>query len=265
MAQEDPLLPGSPWPAYRQADGSWRPPRREGLARLLAKAGYGARPRTEALVRQGRLTVDGRVVRDPGHPVEPESAVRLDGEVLREAPRHYLAMHKPGGVECQPQGGSRNDVGRYLTADLIGLEAAGRVAARSRGLLLLSNDHWWNTLVCANDRLERGYEVLIDGQVGRAELDVICAGMHLPALGHVRADLAVVVGERPEGSVVRVSIRGGHDRQIRASFAAVRRQVLRQVRISLGPVTLHGLDGGQHRALNAAEIRALVGPQDASG
>jgi 23S rRNA pseudouridine2605 synthase len=259
VAPADQTLPDSPWPAYRRPDGSWLPPRREGLVRVLAKAGYGARNRAQALVHDGRLTIDGRVVRDPGQPVGPDSEVRLDGEVLREAERRYLVMHKPAGVECQPQGASGRDVGRFLGSDALGLEPAGRLATRSRGLLLLSNDLWWNTRVSANDRLERGYEVLIGGMASRAELDVLCAGMMLPSLGHVRADQAVVVGERPGGSLVRLTMRGGHDRQIRGAFTALRREVLRLVRVSLGPVSLQGLAGGQHRSLSAVEIRALAG------
>lgn len=252
----------SPWQAYRQPDGAWRPPGREGLARVLAKAGYGARPRTEALLRDGRITVDGHVVRDPGHAVTPQSVLRLDGEVLREAVRHHLVMHKPTGVDCQPGGDNPRNVSRYLNGPLIGLEPAGRLAIRARGLLLLSNDLWWNAKVCQNNRLERGYEVLLGGRISQSELDVINAGILLPAFGHIKAEQVELIEEKQQGSLIRMSMRGGHDRQVRGVFMALHHEILRIVRVALGPVTLAGLENGRFRSLTPAEVVALSSSDD---
>lgn len=250
----------SPWPNYRGRDGVWLPPKREGLARVLAKAGYGARPRAEALVQAGRLTVDGRVVRDPAQPVTARSEIRLDGQILCEAVRHYLAMNKPAGVDCQPGGSVHlRHVGRYLGGEMVGLESAGRLAVSLRGLILLSNDLWWNTRVCQNAGLARSYEVFLKGRVSGGELAVINAGMVLPSRGHFRAESIVVVDQREQGTLIDLTVKGGHDRQIRNAFTTLHREVLWMARTALGPVTLQGLAGGQFRALTAAEIDALAG------
>ena len=246
------------WAAYRDQEGLWRPPRVEGLARVLAKAGYGSRLRTEAIVRSGRVTIGGRVVRDPGHAVGPDSTVHLDGEVLREAERHYLALNKPGGLDCA----QLHDPARWILppeADLAGLEPAGRLDMRARGLLLLSNDLWWNTQVSQNAALVRGFDVLIAGQVSSMELDVIRAGMTVSPHGHFKPLRAEVAAQQEAGTLVRVDVRGGHIRQVRAAFIALRRRVLGLARVQVGPVDLQGLTTGRHRSLNAAEMRAMAG------
>ncbi|HOX24828.1 MAG TPA: S4 domain-containing protein [Candidatus Krumholzibacteria bacterium] len=242
---------------YRRPDGAWCPPRPEGLARILAKAGFGARPRTEALVRAGRLTVNGLVVRDPALAVEPGDEIRLDGEVLREAQRRYLILFKPPGTECQASRGCRS-VFDYLPASAVGLEPAGRLDARARGLLLFSNDQWWNTRVAENPDLERRYEVVVTGPMSPMELDVLRGGMNLPSQGPFKPLRVDVVAAANDRTSLLLVLRGGHHRQIRPVLTALRHEVLWVARTGIGPVTLHGLAPGQWRDLTALEIHRLA-------
>ncbi len=73
----------------------WHPEKLEGLARTLARAGYGSRNRTAEIVRSGRVRLDSKVVVDPSAPVEPQQTIELDGKPLIEAMRRYFAFHKP--------------------------------------------------------------------------------------------------------------------------------------------------------------------------
>lgn len=251
----------SPWAAYRDPDGVWRPPKREGLARVLAKAGYGARSRSQALVQAGRVSVDGRIVRDAGHAVTPQSEIRIDGEILREAARQYLAFHKPSRVDCQHLATNEYSIASYFPADLLGIEPAGRLAVRARGLILLSNDLWWNNRVCHNGQIERVFEALVKGRVCEIELAVMTAGAMLPGLGFFKTEEAVLLDRRDDGSLIRLSMKGGHDGQIRSAFKALRLEVLRLTRVALGPVNLNGLMCGRFRFLSGREISALADPR----
>ena len=242
---------------YRCADGSWRPPRPEGLARVLAKAGYGARPRAEALICLGRVTIDGKVERNPGRAVSADHEIRLDGEILCEAHRCYLALHKPTGVDCQPQYGASLWVGDMLPADVVGLEPAGRLDARARGLLLISNDLHWNTVVSQTMDLERGYEVRVSGTVTAMALDVIRAGMSIPGQGPFRPLRVAILSEDKRGTLVGVKVRGEHHRQVRTAFSLLRHDVLSVVRTAIGPVELAGLAAGGTRELTSIEVRRL--------
>ena len=247
------------WAAYRGPDGAWRPSRPEGLARVIARAGYGTRPRVEDLIRSGRVTVGGRVVRDPGRAVGPDSEIHLDGHLLCEAPRHYLLLNKPAGLECHHLREQSRWIPPLPALDLTGLEPAGRLDGRASGLLLLSNDLWWNDAVCRHTDLVRGFEVQIEGRLSATELDVIRAGLSVPNHGAFKPLRLEVVSHSDRSTRVRLDVRGVPIRLVRGVFKALRHQVLHLSQVMLGPVAIDGLASGRHRGLTIVEIRALAG------
>lgn len=263
MSNPDPAK-GTAYARYRHGDGLWRPPRREGLARVLAKAGYGARPRTEAIVCAGRVRVDGDAVTDPGHPVEPGSQVSLDGSPLREAPRRYLMIHKPPGYECQGQPGGSRWLGRLYPPDAIGLEPAGRLDVRGAGLVLASNDLRWNTHVAESDSLERRYEIVVSGTVTPMMLDVFRGGLTLPSRGTFRPRSVEVLEDRNDRVRLLFTVQGKHARKIRAAFLTLRCQVEATVQVGLGALELGDLRRGMARDLTPLEYAGLV-PADERG
>lgn len=248
----------SPPRNYHGPGGSWRPSRAEGLARVLAKAGYGARPRTEALVRDGRVTVNGEVELDPGRAVDRACEIRLDGEILREVRRRYLALHKPTGVDCQPLQRLGRWIGDYLPDDVPGLEPVGRLDTRCRGLLLVSNDLDWNNRVAQDAGLNRRYEIVVSGRVSDLELEVIRAGMNLPGQGHFKPLQVRLQAADNRRTVVDLILRGGHLRQVRAVFTMLQHEVTTVVCTAIGPVDLDGLTAGAVRRLSPDEMRGLA-------
>ncbi len=248
--------------AYRAPDGCWRPPRPEGLARVLAKAGYGARPRAEDLVRSGRVRVNGKVETDPGCKICVDSDLILDGEPLCEAPRRYLALHKPPGCECQVVGAGSRGLGILLPAASVGLEPAGRLDARGGGLLLLSNDLRWNQHVAESDRLERRFEVVVSGQMNSMALDVVRAGISLTNQGAFRPDRVELLVQDGGQARLLVALRGDHARKVRLAFASLLYEVLSLTRVGIGPVELDALARGRHRDLTPDELRQLEPPQE---
>ena len=241
---------------YRCRDGAWRPPRPEGLARVLAKAGYGSRPRAEEMVGLGRVAVDGVVVTDPGHAVDRGSDIRLDGEVLREAARRYLVMHKPAGVACAPTG-SHRWIGHFLPRDAVGLEPVGRLDNRNRGLLLVTNDQWWRTAVAQSESLPRRYRVTVAGAVPPLALDLMRAGVAVPGQGRFRPTELQLVATDSQRTVVDVTLPGSHHRAVAAAFQMLRHEVMAVVRTGLGPVRLGDLAAGEWRDLTPDEVQQL--------
>lgn len=251
---------GDGYQKYRAADGCWRPPRPEGLARLLARAGYGARPRTTQIVQAGRVQIDGEVETDPGAAVSARSEVLLDGVKLCEAPRRYLVMNKPPGVECQIDGSGNRGLALLLPEDGVGLEVAGRMDPRSSGVLLLSNDLRWNRLVAESETLERVFHVLVRGQVTTLVLDMLRGGLTIPSQGTLRPSAVEVVQEQEARTMVAVTLRGDHARKVRAAFSSLRCDVKSVTLVAMGPVTLGSLVRGRLRDLDPDEQRQLLPP-----
>src|SRR6201996_669601 len=119
---------------------------RHGLARVLSKLGVCSRSQAELAVREGRVTVDGRVVRNPEQPADAErQRICLDGHPAVAAKRIYIALNKPRGIVVS----ASDERGRDTVYDLLKgaglpwLGPVGRLDRASEGLLLLSNDTVW--------------------------------------------------------------------------------------------------------------------------
>jgi 23S rRNA pseudouridine2605 synthase len=139
---------------------------RHGLARTLSKLGTCSRTQATHYAREGRVTVNGRVVRDPETPVDAErDRIALDGREIRAAERVYLMLNKPRGyVTTASDERGRDTVYTLLdAAALPWLAPVGRLDKASEGLLLLTNDSAWAARITAPEsHVEKTYHVQID-------------------------------------------------------------------------------------------------------
>ncbi len=236
----------------------WHPEKLEGLARTLARAGYGSRNRTAEIVRSGRVRLDGQVVVDPSAPVDPQQAIELDGKPLIEAMRRYFAFHKPLRVICRPgEPGGYKLISEFFPRELPGLQVAGRLDGRTSGLILVSNDSQWNELAAGGRDLEKEYFLQLVGELNELEISIISAGIHLQNLGFIRPRSVEIVTCAAEQTTLRLVVRNGKNRQVRRMFNSLRHDVTILRRISIGPVELGELSPGQMRELTVQEISAV--------
>jgi 23S rRNA pseudouridine2605 synthase len=237
---------------------------RFGVARVLSKRGLCSRRQGEVLVREGRVKVNGRVVRDPAFPVDPQrDHVALDQAEARAGPRCCLMLNKPRGlVTTRSDEQGRDTVYRCLEgAGLPWLAPVGRLDKASEGLLLFCNDPVWSAAVLDPQRgPSKTYHVQIDRIADAALLEAMRRGIAVQgearplAVGAVRVLRA---GQR--NCWLEVVLDEGRNRQIRRLLQALEVGVLRLLRVAIGDLQLGDLGKGQWRWLSAAEIAALVG------
>ncbi len=244
---------------YLGPDGAWRPSRPEGLARVLAKAGYGSRSHAEAMVRAGRLAVDGHATTDPALAVDASSRIVLDGRPLVEAPRRYFAYHKPAQTVGGPADGrvASEAIPAQFVADTPGLEPVGRLDPRSSGLVLISNDHWWNAAIVGRRRLEREFVVRVQGELRDAEVGIMLGGLHLQGMGYIRPHEVRVLARDAEATSLGLTLRGAKIRQVRGLCQSLRHELLELAVVRIGVVRLGELGSSQARPLTRAEIQAM--------
>ena len=230
------------------------------LAKYLAHAGVASRRAAEAVVRAGRVTVDGEVVDDPARDVSASNALAVDGEpVGGPEERVVYAVHKPAGVVST----ARDTHGRPtlvgLVADPRRLYPVGRLDADATGLVLLTNDgELANLLTHPRFEVPRTYRVTVTGgPVSDAALAALRRGVDLDdgrtAPAKVRA---------PAPNLIELTIHEGRNRQVKRMCAAVGHPVRRLERIRFGPVSLGGLPAGRHRRLGPDEEAALRAAAD---
>jgi 23S rRNA pseudouridine2605 synthase len=235
------------------------------LQKVLAAAGLGSRRACEELIAQGRVEVDGRLVREQGTRVDPESAIiKVDGmRVTTRAASVYLAVNKPRGMVStmsDPQG-------RPCLADLVGnreqrLFHVGRLDADSEGLLLLTNDgELGHRLTHPSFGVPKTYLAEVLGTVARDLGKMLRAGVELED-GLVQVDSFRVVGRSGARVMVEVVLHEGRNHVVRRLLAAVDHPVQRLIRTAVGPIRLGDLRPGRTRPLNRGEIAELFSAVD---
>lgn len=237
-------------------------PPRHGLARVLSKAGLTSRTVAAAWVRAGRVSVNGRVVRDPEHPVRAGlDAVAVDGRPLAAVERVYLALNKPRGlITSADDEKGRDTVYRcFEGAGLPWVAPVGRLDQASEGLLLFTNDPGWAAAITDP---RRGPDKTYHVQVGGVPDEAVLAAMQ---------DGLEDRGERLSAKAVRLLRSGGRtawlevvldegrNRQIRRLAAAAGFPVQRLIRVAVGGLVLGALPKGAWRHLDACEVAALRG------
>jgi 23S rRNA pseudouridine2605 synthase len=237
------------------------PTPRHGLARVLSKAGICSRSQGEKLVREGRVTVDGRVVRDPDYPTDASRhRIAIDGVAAQAAERVYVAMNKPRGliVSTADEKGRDTIYTALADAGLPWLGPVGRLDKASEGLLLLSNDPEWAARITDPEtHLEKTYHVQISGLPGARDIAAMEAGVHEDG-DLLKAHRAVLLRSGEKNAWLEVVLDEGRNRHIRRLLGALGFDVLRLLRVAIGPLELGELPKGQWRRLSEAEVIALA-------
>ncbi len=226
----------------------------ERLQKVLARLGFGSRRGCEELIADGRVTVNGEVA-VLGRRVDVDvDEVAVDGSVVGIRPGlvHYL-LNKPVGVITtadDPQG--RPTVVEIVPSDPR-VFSVGRLDADTEGLLLLTNDgDLTHRLTHPSFGVEKEYLVQVGGVPSRAALRRLREGVELDDGPTAPARVTAV-----DGSLLRVTIHEGRNRQIRRMCDAVGHPVVRLVRTRIGPLVDHTLKPGDWRPLRRDEVRAL--------
>jgi 23S rRNA pseudouridine2605 synthase len=235
-------------------------PRKIGLARALSKLGYCSRSQAADLVRAGRVRLNGRTQRDPESPVnEQKDRVAVDGQEVTPQAKLYVMLNKPrGSVTTAADEKSRKTVYSHLSSRHPWLAPLGRLDKASEGLLLFTNDSEWGARVAAPEtHLDKKYHVRVNGTVDEDILQRLIEGIETKDGDLLRVKTARVVRGGERRTWVEVELDEGKNRHIRRMFEHLGMEVLRLVRIAIGPLTLGDLPKGSSRELTSAEKGAL--------
>ena len=232
----------------------------ERLQKILARHGLGSRRSVEALIREGRVRVDGAVA-ELGRRADPTaSLLTVDGVPLPPLPpARTLLLHKPRGVLVT----ASDERGRETVFDLLddppaSLRHVGRLDRDSEGLLLLTtNGELAHRLTHPRYRVDKTYEALVEGVPDASALTRLREGVELDD-GPTAPAEAELLRRDGDGAWLRVVLHEGRKRQLRRMLDAVGHPVRRLIRSSVGGLDLGSLAPGASRPLGAAEERALL-------
>lgn len=230
---------------------------RERLDKLLAHMRVGTRREIKAMVKQGRIQVDGAIARDPGDLVDPQlQTMMVDGHRIHFRRHFHLLLHKPAGVITATEDARQSTVldlvpTEYRHPDLF---PVGRLDKETEGLLLLTTDgELGHRLLSPRWHVEKLYLARLDLPLDPGDSAAFAAGVTLedgytclPALLEPRRDREALV-----------TVREGKYHQVRRMFAALGKKVLYLQRLAMGPLQLGDLPPGSLRLLDGDELRRI--------
>jgi len=234
--------------------------RNVGLARALSKLGYCSRSQAAQLIRGGRVHLNGLKCKDPERPVRLQrDHIDVDGRAVSAASKIYLMLNKPRGVvttASDEQG--RKTVYSCLDGDLPWIGPVGRLDKASEGLLLLTNDSEWASRISdPTTHLDKTYHVQIAAKADETLAAALVRGVRIESRELLQVKSARVLREGERNAWLEIVLDEGKNRQIRRIFEGLGIEVLRLIRIAVGPLQLGPLAKGHSRALTPAEKRSL--------
>ena len=257
-----------------------------GVARVISKRGFCSRSQAEILVREGHVSLRGKIVRDPDTPAYENDEILVDGNPVTASEFVYFAMNKPRGAVTT----ANDEKGRTTVMDIFReqyskmfpgkamphIAPVGRLDAASEGLLLFTNDTKWADDILSGGSAKRHpersetkskdpvkepthtkiYRVQVAGKPTAAELEQMEKGFNVPprVFGEseefMHAERAILHSEGEKNCWLEITLSEGKNREIRRMLAHLGYEVLRLVRIQFDKYTLGDLKPGEIREIH---------------
>ncbi len=226
----------------------------------MARAGIASRRKSEELIKEGKVKVNGKVVTELGVKVSSSDRVEVNEvQIEREEPVYFL-LYKPRGVISSVS----DDKGRKVVTDFFPelrerIYPVGRLDYDTSGLLVLTNDgEFANLLMHPRNQIDKVYVAKVKGIPLRENLRKLERGIHLEDGKTAPAKVKMLSVDKKKGTaIIEITIHEGRNRQVRRMFEAIGHEVLKLKRERYGFLTLKGLSTGDARELTPHEVKQI--------
>ncbi len=232
----------------------------ERLQKVIAHAGVASRRKAEQLILDGRVTVNGKVVKELGVKVLPSDRVEVNGIQVEQEKHVYFVLYKPRGVISSVA----DDKGRKVVTDYVRnieqrIYPVGRLDFDTSGIILMTNDgEFSNLLMHPKSEVEKVYIAKVKGIPTREKLKSLERGIRLEDGKTAPAKVKLLsLDKKKQTSIIELTIHEGRNRQVRRMCEAIGHLVIKLKRERYGFLTLHGLNVGEARELTIHEVKQL--------
>jgi 23S rRNA pseudouridine2605 synthase len=234
----------------------------ERLQKVMAQAGIASRRKSEELIKDGRVKVNGKVVTELGLKVSSSDKVEVNGiQIEKEEPVYFL-LYKPRGVISSVN----DEKGRKVVTDFFQhfkerIFPVGRLDYDTSGLLVLTNDgEFANLLMHPKNEIDKVYVAKVKGIPSKENLRKLEKGIRLEDGKTAPARVNLLSADnKKQSAIVEITIHEGRNRQVRRMFEAIGHDVLKLKRERYAFLTLNGLKTGDARELTPHEVKSLRG------
>lgn len=235
----------------------------ERLQKLIAKAGIASRRKAEVLISDGEVTVNGEIVTELGTKADPETDhIKVGGKlinpILEKREKVYILLNKPKGVLSS----AADPEDRRLVVDLIPkkfgtLHPVGRLDFNTEGLIILTNDGRFTNLVASSKTIPKIYEVKVKGMPSANAVNKLRGGVRLVDGFKTAPTKIEELRNTGKNAWFEITLREGHNQQIRKMFDAIGNSVVKLRRTAIGHLKDEYLKVGEFRLLSPNEIQGF--------
>lgn len=234
----------------------------ERLQKVMAQAGVASRRASEEIIKSGRVSVNGKIVKELGTKVSKKDIILVDGKPIIKENKVYYVLNKPTGYMTTLS----DDLGRRTVMDLFNKEdlenriyPIGRLDYDTSGVLLFTNDgELAYKLTKSAKEVEKSYQVRIKGKLSQGDIIKLMKGIELDGIKTKRSRVEVLsVDKVNDSSSIKLTITEGRNRQVRRMCEALGHEVKKLKRLSFAGITLEDLPEGAYRPLKPHEIKKL--------
>ena len=233
----------------------------ERLQKYLANCGIAARRKCEEYIQEGRVKVNGKIIKELGTKVNPDKdVVEFDGKIVKKSDKKvYILLNKPIGYVTT----AKDQFNRPTVLDLIDAKEkvlpVGRLDMYTSGALLLTNDgDFINKITHPKNEIEKTYTVTVKGIVSEEDVEKLENGVKIDDYISGKAKVKILkIDEIKQISRVSITIHEGKNREVRKMCEAIEKKVLALHRRSIGKLDVKNMKIGTWRYLNFKEVAEL--------
>ena len=232
----------------------------ERLQKVIANSGFTSRRKAEELIKEGKVKVNGKIIKELGTKVSYDDSIIIDGVLLKkEENKEYYLLNKPRGVISSVS----DDKNRKTVVDLIETETRiypiGRLDYDTTGLILLTNDgKLTNILSHPNNNVEKTYIAKIEGILSKENIDALKKGIIIDGRKCKPVRFKVRKKDLEKNtSMVEITIVEGRNHIVKKLFHELKHEVIKLKRESYAFLTLDNLKSGEYRMLSIKEVKRL--------
>lgn len=231
----------------------------ERLQKYLSNSGVASRRKSETLIVEGKVKVNGKVITELGFKVNDNDKVEVNDEIVNKSELTYYLLYKPEKVITSVH----DEKGRITVIDLIDTKEkifpVGRLDYDTSGLLLLTNDgKLTNLLTHPSHNIEKTYNAKIDGIINIDEVKELEKGIVLDNVKTKKCKVKIKkIDKKNNKSYVEITITEGRNHQVKNMFMYFNHKVLKLKRTNYSFLNLNGLKVGEYRKLSIKEVKKL--------
>jgi len=230
----------------------------ERLQKIIARSGIASRRKAEELIKQGRVKVNGEVIKELGYKAKVKDKVLVDDKPITSEEYVYYVLNKPASYLSSVT----DDRKRRVVVDLINTDKrifpVGRLDYDTTGTILLTNDgELTNKLIHPRNHIEKEYRATLNKHFDKRDKKKLQTGVDIGGYITKPANVVQVRNDKTGKSHVTIVISEGKYHQVKKMFQAIGYEVLKLNRNRFGVITHTGLKRGEYRLLKPYEIKQL--------